>query len=275
MIGLMKHGALACCVLLSGAVLAQAQGRPLTGGYSGRAQATVTGEELSKQTNLWVLEVEFKPMRMVSVEVTDPATNEKSREWIWYLAYRAVNRPIDRRMDDSDTEPQNDYDQQPKRPLFIPEFTLVIRNDENGATRIIPDSVIPEAMPAIRAREKRELLNSVAVVREIPEATPIGTPAEGAIYGVAMWRGIDPETDFFTVFMSGFSNGYRITTGPDDQPLVERRTIVQEFWRPGDQFDQDQREIRLKGEPRWLYRADAPQAVATPAPKDSAVPENN
>ena len=93
-----------CLLLLSAAPLS-AQTKPLTGGYAGRAAATVTGPELSGQTNLWVLEVDFKPPRMISVEITDAKTGKKKQEWIWYLAYRAINRPIDRRVDATDTEP--------------------------------------------------------------------------------------------------------------------------------------------------------------------------
>ena len=266
--------ALLSFLVLSLSVSAQAQ-TALRGGYAGRAASTVTGDELIGQTNLWVMEVDFKKPRMISVEITDPKTREKKQEWIWYMAYRAINRTIDRRIDATDTDPQNDYDVQPRRPLFVPAFTLVTSKGANGAAQIVSDTVIPEAEPLIRAREKRELKNSVTVVREIPKLTPVGAKAEEIIYGVAMWRGVDPETDFFTVFMGGFSNGYRVTKGPDDQPLTERRTIMQEFWRPGDRFDQKEIEIRLKGTPEWLYRPDVPKALAAPAkpPEPAAEPK--
>lgn len=267
------QAALWFCLLLAAAVPAQAQSSRLTGGYAGRAPATVTGDELGRQTNLWVLEVDFKPMRMIPVEVTDPRTGKKAREWIWYMAYRAINRPVERRADETDTEPQNDYDVQPQRPLFVPEFTLLTSVTEGGPTEILRDTIIPEAEPLIRAREKRELKNSVSVVREIPEVTPVGAAAEDVIYGVAIWRGVDPETDFFTVFMSGFSNGYRVTRGPDDKPLIERRIVMQEFWRPGDRFDQQEVEIRLKGDPTWLYVADEPKQLAAAQPQQPAESE--
>lgn len=256
---------LSCCLLLAAALSAEAQSRPLKGGYVARALATVTGNELSGQTDLWVLEVEFKLPRMVSVEVTDPVTKQKRQEWVWYLAYKATNRPIERREDKTDTNPTNDYDQPPRRPLFVPEFTLVTFRNKGDAPEILRDVVVPEAEPAIRAREKRELKNSVAVVREIPQPTPVGTPADDVIYGVAMWRGADPETDYATIFMSGFSNGYRVIKGPDDKPLIERRTLMQEFTRAGDEFDQREIEFKLNGNPTWLYRADAPLPPTQPA----------
>ena len=91
----------------------------------------------------------------------------------------------------------------------------------------------------------------------IPELTDADAKLEKSIYGVATWRGVDPETDFFKIFMTGFSNGY-IKVGND---RIDRRTIVQEYRRPGDNVDEVQREIRAIGHPEWIYR---PAADATP-----------
>ena len=71
-----------------------------------------------------------------------------------------------------------------------------------------------------------------------------------------MWEGVKATTDYFTVYMSGFSSGYKLGKGPDGNPLTLRRTIVQEYWRPGDRFDQSEQEFRRRGEPRWIYRVD-------------------
>ena len=103
------------------------------------------------------------------------------------------------------------------------------------------------------ADRSRTLKNSVQVVQ--PVLSP-DDPESKPIYGVVMWRGIDPGTDNFKVFASGFSNGYREVTGPDGKPLILRREIVLDFWRPGDEFDLSEREFRLRKEPGWVYRAD-------------------
>jgi hypothetical protein len=242
---------------------ARAQSNRADGGFSRKVAAGVTGAELSTQSNLWVLDVSFKTMRMVSVELTDPRTREKKREWVWYLFYKAVRQPIKSRGDTTDTQPVNSYDGQPKPPRFVPEFTLMTMADQNGKIEIINDTIIPEAEPIIGKREKPAFKNTVDVVQTIPDVTPVGAPAKNVIYGVAMWQGVDPKTDYFTVFMSGFSNGYRVVKGPDGRSLIERRTIVQEFWRPGDRFDQAEIEIRFKGDPKWVYRADEPKQAAT------------
>jgi hypothetical protein len=101
-----------------------------------------------------------------------------------------------------------------------------------------------------------------------------------------MWRNVDPDADFFSVFMQGFSSGYRQTTGPDGKPLIWRKTIMHEYWRPGDEAEQREREIRRLDEPkpsdqprhdpRWVYRADGdtsahPQDI--PEPEKKVMPE--
>src|SRR5579871_6829166 len=57
-----------------------------------RIPPAATGEEQTRQHNLWVLEVYTKPMRLISVELTDPKTGEKKLEYIRYITYRAVHR---------------------------------------------------------------------------------------------------------------------------------------------------------------------------------------
>ena len=39
--------------------------------------------------------------------------------------------------------------------------------------------------------------------------------------------------------------------GPDGKELIQRKTLVQEFWRPGDEFDQNEQEIRVVETPKW------------------------
>lgn len=50
----------------------------------------------------------------------------------------------------------------------------------------------------------------------------------------------------------------------DATSRVWRKTLVQHYWRPGDGIDQNEREIRRKGEARWIYVPDdaAPAAAA-------------
>jgi len=235
-------------------------------GFRITLDASSTIKELAAQDDLWVVEVQFKPMRLISVEVTDPKTKKKTRQLVWYLIYKAINRPLDRRPDTSNTRPVNEVDPNP-RTLFVPEFTLVT-NDKDG-TKIYPDVIIPEAQAAIQKRESRRptdpvFKNSVEVVGPLPPVTAPGAKQQNVIYGVVMWKQVDSRTDYFTIFMSGFSNGYQTGKGPAGKPLLLRRTIVQQYWRPGDRFDQNEDEFRPRGAPRWIYR---PDGVNTPSAK--------
>jgi hypothetical protein len=61
---------------------------------------------------------------------------------------------------------------------------------------------------------------------------------------------------------------------PGDQAknsTIWRRTIVQNYWRPGDRFAEKEEEIRRKGEPVWIYRpGSAKNPTDIPAPPKPA-----
>lgn len=208
------------------------------------------GDERSRQDKLWILEVYLKPMRQIPVELTDPKTGEKKLTFVWYITYRAVPRNAKERIDEK--APENLFDEPVSPPLFIPEFTLVVT--DNDRNTVYPDQVIPEALVAINKREKGNYQTSVGIVGPLPEATDPGQGTDNALHGVAMWTGIDPRADRYTVFMSGFSNGFRKINGPDGEPVIQTKTIMMKYVRPGDQFDQQEAEIKLDGDPVWIYR---------------------
>jgi len=207
-----------------------------------------TEEDLS-QHNVWTLDVYMKPMRMIPVELTDPATGNKKLEYVRYITYRAIPKKVEPRV--AANAPENQFDEPVSPPLFIPEFTLVITDNDRHEEH--QDQVIPEALLAINKREKANYKSSVSIVGPIPEAAEEGAPSN-ALMGVAMWRGIDPEADRYTVFMTGFSNGYRKIEGPDGNPAVLTKTIVSKYIRRGDRFLQKEAEIEMDGDPKWIFR---------------------
>ncbi len=250
-------------VFTPGALSAQKLNR----GFDLTLPATPVGEELNAHDDLWMFEVTFKPLRMIWVDVTDPKTGTSRRELIWYLVYQATNRPLDRLKSEIDTQPVNDLDPLPV-PLFAPQFTLV--TNDNGAQQVYSDEVLPEAQAAIIARERQDLKNPVEIVQPLPQPVPRDAKMQTSLYGVAMWRGVDPNTDYFTVYMDGFCNAYRIVNGPDGKPLVWRKSISQEFWRPSDQYDEREIEVRRKKDPQWIYRVD--ELVSTMIPGQEEKP---
>lgn len=313
--------AVAGCCLMAFALLssvANAQKVDNRGGFDVVAKPVATGEERQAQPDLWIFELEFKSLRMIEVEITDARTGTKRPELLYYMIYKAINREIDRKRDDEDRRPINDLGENPPTGFFIPAISLVAT--DNGTRTVVKDSVIPEAQTLISRRERLQLLNSVEASQPIPPTVKQDVEDPESFYGVAIFRGVPADTDYFTLFLSGFSNGYKLVKGPvsyddlkaradegnllvsdqvwngeltqqwraaaqvgdllregkfppdgsadqqwyytvtndrvDDEVIVWRKTLTQDFWRPGDSFDQNEREIRTKTEPLWIYRPD-------------------
>ncbi|QDT26577.1 hypothetical protein Enr10x_18810 [Gimesia panareensis] len=262
---LLKRSALttfacSCLVLLTGGIQAQAQQNKLTRGFTIKADLTATGEERAAQKSLWVLDATFKPMRMIRMDLTNPKTGKKEKTLVWYLVYKCVLRPLERPGTTSDLTPQN-AEVPPLGPsLFVPEVTLI--TNDNGQQTIYPNQILPEAEAIINQRERREFKNAVDIIGELPPETPADAKSENAIYGVCVWTGVDPNTDYFTILFSGLSNGYKKVEGPDGKELTLRKVLVQQYWRPGDQFGQQEQEFRPKGNPYWVYLPDDPEMAA-------------
>ncbi len=245
--GLLRTGLVALAVG-HGASVACAQS-PRRGEIEFRAVAS--GEERTTQSNLYVMDVMYKPMRMIAVDITDPQTGQKRKEYVWYIVYRAFNRKLDQ--PDSQSTPVNELDRETfSSSLFVPEFTLMTTDTDEP--KFYRDEVIPEALAAINKREQGQYRSGVDIVGPIPAAGDAGDPKREGLAGIAMWRGIDPDADRYTVYLSGFSNGIRIADGADGKPMVQAKTIMQQYWRPGDRFDQSEPEVRQEGVSQWIYR---------------------
>jgi hypothetical protein len=244
-------------------------------GFEVTLPSSATSEELNSQDDLWVLEVSFKPMRMIPVDITDPKTGKKNRVYIMYLVYKAVNRPLKRRIDTTPFKPRNNEDRIPPHQ-FVPEATLMTK--DNGVQKIYLETIIPEAQKAIQRRESRRetdpiYKNSVDIVGDLPEVTPYDAKSEKSLYGMLIWRGVDPKADYFTVYLTGFNSAYRKIKGPDGKELIVHRVIQQQYWRPGDRFDQNEKEFRFRGEPKWIDRPDEPQAKPVTAIRSTNRPQ--
>lgn len=262
-------------LLLSvGTTNSSAQGKR---GFNWSIQPNANSLELNNDQGHWVMEVTFKPMRFVRVNITDPQTGKKKEKLVWYLLYKAVNRPIAEKKNSKDIKPFNTEDKPHSKPYFVPDF-VIVRNDNDGSD-VYNDQILPQAEKLILKRELRgedaglDFKNPVDIVRTIPDAVEKGKekPSD-IIYGIVTWTDISPKTDNFTLYMTGFSSGYKKIAGPGGRTMTARRTIMQKFWRPGDKFDEEEIEfrrleyekIKKPGEtetkkvnlPRWIYRPD-------------------
>ena len=230
-------------------------------GFNANIKPQATSLELNDRYGHWAMEVTFKPMRMVRLKIKDSKTGETKEHLVWYMLYKAVNRPIVKLQNQAKTRPVNTEDPDLDTPYFIPEFTLV--TNDNDGQQVYTDKVFPEAEAMILERELRgkesrgDYKNTVDIVQKIPATVTAGNETkQTTLQGVVIWTGIDPKTDYFTVYMSGFSSGYKKMAGEDGKQSIARRTIQQKFWRPGDEFDEDEIEFRYKDDPEWVYRPD-------------------
>jgi hypothetical protein len=194
-----------------------------------KPKLTLTEEDESRRKGIdtWVLsEFVFIPPRMITIEVPG-----KGKRLLWYMVYRVTNRGE-------------------KARYFVPDFKLVT---DKGAS--YQDAIIPKAQRAIQARENplQPLENSVSIMGNIE---PSDEGVDNSLYGVAVWDldAKDHTLNGFDVFIGGLSNSFKRIEDPvSGETEVRRKTLQLKFARPGDEFNQHEREIRYLGE-EWTYR---------------------
>lgn len=223
---------------------------------------------------VWCLEFSFKPLRMVELNV------DGQSKLVWYLVYRVRNtgqvlKPVEGEGGIYTAESAKGG---PVR--FLPKFILESNDRTADGKRVgkgYLDRILPSAVAAISQRETsgRRLLNSVEISQQ-----PIPVSDERidrSVWGVATWTDIDPRIDFFSVFVGGLTNayrwedvsgGYRAGDPPGKGREFVRKMLQLNFWRPGDELNQTEEELRF-GVPlgksdlygvadgvayRWVYR---------------------
>lgn len=254
--------------------------RTLLGQATARREGGSTTFGYPFQHDVWCLEFAYKAPRQIDIDVpVDGGRMQRTR--IWYLVYRVRNigglrakveigdgGELQQLIDAGTFEPEKlassgtqltEPFEEPVR--FLPHFVLqsyeaVVPREGLAAYRGYLDRVIPGAAEAIQNREDpaRQLHDSVSM-----SETPI-QPGEER-WGVAVWDGVDPRIDLFTIFVKGLTNRFasRIASSedlspaqkepsdrPEDQGLAEVLTdgdrfalqsLRLDFWRPGDDVD--------------------------------------
>ena len=182
---------------------------------------------------VWVLDFKFKDPRLIKVDV--PGRGQKV---CWYMWYQVINKTKEAH-------------------TFIPDFELVT-NDKHTVHR---DQVLPKVQDSILKIEDPtgylNIKNSVTISAEpIPPSRPNANPK--AITGVAVWDDVDPDTNIFSIFVAGLSNGYSQTDNPiaaDKEPVIRRKTLQLNFKKLGDRYNMTSEEIHCVGPYQWIYRA--------------------
>lgn len=200
----------------------------------------------SPNSKIWVLDFKFKDPRLIKVNV--PGRGQKI---CWYLWYQVINNTA-----------------QPR--TFIPDFELVT-SDRNSVHH---DQILPKVQDAIRQLEDPtdylKIKNSVTIAAEpIPPSKKDAEPH--SITGVAIWDDVDPDANYYSIFVSGLSNGWAVTDDPEkpgEKSIVRRKTLQLNFRRLGDRYYQKSEEIRFVQPPQWIYRGTSLSAPALPSQKE-------
>jgi hypothetical protein len=176
---------------------------------------------------IWVLKMRFNPPRLIKVDIPG-----RGFKLCWYLLYHVTNPD-------------------PKEPhTFIPDFQLVTLD----SPAVFHDQVLPTVQKAIQKIEDPtgllDIKNSVTISdRPLPLTKPESTLRY--VTGVAIWDDVSPDTNQFSIFAAGLSNGWSV----DDQDVIRRKTLQLNFRRLGDKSNQDARDIRFIAPEEWIYRA--------------------
>ena len=165
-------------------------------------------------------------------------------------------------LSDTNQLPQNSIDAMQRYSLQIPKFTL--RTDDSATPVMYMDEVNLEIQREVLVREFQrrapdlKLLNSIQGITEVVDPVSVDDPDQlsNAFYGVAIWRNVDPRTDYLTVRMEGFCNAYRISQNAAGETIVEHKVIEQRFGRPGDEYNQQEDEFRIVDEARMAPNGD-------------------
>jgi hypothetical protein len=229
--------------------------------------------------DVWCLEFAFKPLRMIEVDVPQ-ASGRAQRKQIWYMVYRVRNTGVGLHGEVADDGSYETVAKSADSIRFQPQFVVTSQDrpgDPSAVRKAYLDRLVPAAMAAIQRREMPSgtLLNSVEMAeQELPVES--GRVERGA-WGVATWEDVDPELDFFSVYIGGLTNAYKWVDppgayqagdGPAKGRVFSRKTLQLNFWRPGDSLDPNEREIRFGIAPgegelyrsgegvayQWVYR---------------------
>ncbi len=227
--------------------------------------AAMKAKDVVLRRSIWTLEIAFKPLRMVRVNVPQP-NGLVEKKLVWYMVYKVTNRgghlqPTTRvdattGLEKVEPEPVDNLSTGVfgSQIRFFPHFVLegkVLRNDENknNPEKATYDSVayldrlLPAALPIIRAREDvgAKLHDSVSISR-----VPIPLSEENVerpVWGVVTWENVDPRLDYVSIFVRGLTNAFKVQRAADGTYNYAHKVLQLNFWRPGDAVLEHEREV--------------------------------
>ncbi len=203
------------------------------------------GKNVTLRHPVWGLEFAFKPVRTIEVDIPNK-TGTLQRKLVWYLVYRVRYIGKDLYPQVENVEAGTGIAKAPleafsKHVRFFPKFTFV--NPQTKAE--FSSKILSTVVPAIAERERigKPLLDEISISRQ--EIKPSIGDQDFAVWGVATWIDIPPETDFFLIQVRGLTNAYKVKTDVSGEKAYARKTLQLHFWRPGDTIAPTEDQIRL------------------------------
>jgi hypothetical protein len=216
---------------------------------------------------VWTLHFRYKAPRIVTVDGFDK-DGKPAKQSVWYMWFQVYNRY---------SEPVT----------CLPRFELVTKDlntthlDEPQPyifeqLRRLEDTTISKEFPAGALDLKTTIEISK---RPIPVSRPDAIPR--TVSGLAIWPDMHeraPQTNRFSVYVAGLSNGLATEQTPDGQVLIKVKTLQINFLRPTDDSRPQVTDIRpdeANGPAEaWIYRAASKvkptdPGVTLPMPKGS------
>ena len=227
------------------------------------------------------LEFAFKPLRMIEVDVPTARAAPAEDDLVHGVPGAEHGRRAQPVKDDGTFETQPEG-----RRRSVPSGAGVRSNDRSGGERvrkayldrIVPAAVGPSAgasargVAAQQCRSRRAALISDGRI-------------DRGVWGVAMWEDVDPQIDFFSIYVRGLSNASRWTdpearsswATPGTGPQFTYKTLQLNFWRPGDEMAPNEREIRFGAPPtgrllRFRRRRCLPLGLPVESPDSESRP---
>ena len=120
------------------------------------------------------------------------------------------------------------------------------------------DQYLPTVQEEIRKvedpRNYYKIKNSFSISSEPIPISKKDDAVLKTVTGVAIWDDVDPDTNYFSIFVMGLSNGFTITDAkPKD--IIRKKTLQLNFTRTGDRYEMKSSEIKYESPEMWVYRA--------------------
>jgi len=203
--------------------------------------------------DVWAYEFAFTGLRQATLDI--PTTGGKAKQTVWYMVYRVRNLGTSLSFEEVKKDPDFAYltkDLRRNETIaernFLPRLTLEGWVFDDIAKKYSPvkyrDEIDPAAASVIQNIEDPNVPLMDAVHLSSAALRPIAAKDNTGAWGVAIWSNVNPKIDFVSVFVSGFTNAYRINRNGDSISTVHK-TLQLNFWRPGDAVDETHDDIEF------------------------------